>query len=478
MVDSIYSPGDVLPATPAREDPPRRSGASGATLRSWRRTAGALPEVAERADPTLALPRPLLDDLTARLAPSGGALAFVDARGVVLWSSGLDLPPAVTATVATLLERARATAHDELVVDWTGALAGVRLHASLVRHDATTLGAVVRLAPTSARRPGRGTVAMTARYGFADVLGDSPMLKHAVAMGRMAARNDLPVVLVGESGTGKELFAQAIHGASGRGDGPFVAVNCGCIPASLVEAELFGYEAGTFTGGRKDGNAGKFEEASGGTFFLDEVSELPMQAQTALLRVLQEREVVRLGGSSPRGVDIRVIAAGSESLADEVKAGRFRPDLYFRLNVLTIALPPLRERRSDVGLLAEAFLREAEVELGRQRLTVDDEAQRALASYDWPGNVRELRNAVLRAAVTAPGAAIELADLPAEIRADFARVARRARVPVIVPGQDPDREALLQALEACAWNVARTAHSLQVSRMTLYRWLRKHRIER
>src|SRR5512142_612190 len=205
------------------------------------------------------------------------------------------------------------------------------------------LRAVTDESARAAARPHR-----PARYDFSRILGRSPALLRAVELARTAARNTLPVVLYGESGTGKELFAQAIHSASERRGERFVPVNCGSIPAQLIEAELFGYEAGTFTGARRNGNPGRFEDADGGTLFLDEVSELPPQAQTALLRVLQEREVVRLGGSTPRRVDIRVVAASNKSLAAAIRAGRFRPDLYFRLNVLAIPVTPLRERRADV----------------------------------------------------------------------------------------------------------------------------------
>jgi sigma-54 dependent transcriptional regulator, acetoin dehydrogenase operon transcriptional activator AcoR len=292
----------------------------------------------------------------------------------------------------------------------------------------------------------------------------------------MAARNELPVVLRGESGTGKELFAQAIHSDSSRAEGPFVAVNCGCIPAALLEAELFGYEPGTFTGGRREGNAGKFEKAAEGTIFLDEVTELPPQAQAALLRVLQEREVVRLGGSSPRRIDTRVIAASNASLADAVRTGRFRADLYYRLNVLPIAIPPLRERREDVPLLARAFLREAEAEVGRSGLSFSDEAIASLEAHPWPGNIRELRNIVLRCAATAATSVIGPADLPPEVRATH--VAPRGPAAGRGEAGELDREALIAALQASAWNVARTAHDLKVSRMTLYRWLRKFHIDR
>src|SRR5512144_1143942 len=256
------------------------------------------------------------------------------------------------------------------------------------------LRAVTDESARAAARPHR-----SARYDFSWILGRSPALLRAVELARTAARNTLPVVLYGESGTGKELFAQAIHSASERRGGRFVAVNCGSIPAQLVEAELFGYESGTFTGARREGNAGKFEDADGGTLFLDEVSELPLQAQTALLRVLQEKEVVRLGGSTPRRVDVRVIAASNKPLEEEIRSKRFRRDLFYRLNVFFIAVPPLRERGvEDLALLARVFLEEAAREVQRPGLTLAPAALAALHGHPWPGNVRELKNVLLRAA--------------------------------------------------------------------------------
>jgi propionate catabolism operon transcriptional regulator len=204
------------------------------------------------------------------------------------------------------------------------------------------VGAIVRIAASpGATRSSRTRARPSARYDLGRILGRSDPIQRVIDLARTAARNELAVILFGESGTGKELFAQAIHSASGRRGGPFVAVNCGSIPAQLVEAELFGYESGTFTGARREGNPGKFEDADGGTLLLDEVSELPPQAQTALLRVLQEKEVVRLGGSLPRRVDVRIVAATNKPLEEEIAAGRFRRDLHYRLNVLSIAVPPL-----------------------------------------------------------------------------------------------------------------------------------------
>jgi len=419
---------------------------------------------------------------------SGRMVAANDAARRGLAFDGLEVPPTVRRTLAALLERPGAL-DGQLEIEWPGVPGRVKLVASTIRYGQHAIGVVLRVLEAgharrgavrdSARQPRVG-----ARYGFDQILGRSQAVRVAVELARMASRNDLPVVLTGESGTGKELFAHAIHSASGRRDGPLIAMNCGCIPAALLEAELFGYEAGTFTGGRRDGNAGKFEEANGGTIFLDEVSELSPQAQAAFLRVLQEREVVRLGGSSPRRVDIRVLAASNKSLPAEVQAGQFRADLFFRLNVLSIPVPPLRARREDVKLLARACLLEAEAQVGRSGLALSPGALAALEAYGWPGNVRELRNVILRSAATVTGEVIDVSDLPDEVRgaaaaapiaAERALAAARPRI----AGPDRlDRAQLLHALEASSWNVARTAQTLNVSRMTLYRWLRKHDISR
>jgi transcriptional regulator with PAS, ATPase and Fis domain len=396
---------------------------------------------------------------------------------------GGDLPGSVREDLRAALEQASPAAPPELFLDGPAA-SRVRLVASPVRYEQHAIGGIVRV--VGARAPARPEAAPAgapvARYAFEQIRGDSEAIRAALALARTAARNELPVVLRGESGSGKELFAQAIHSASSRGGGPFVPMNCGCIPADLLEAELFGYEPGTFTGGRREGNAGKFEKAAKGTIFLDEVTELSPRAQTALLRVLQEREVVRLGGSSPRRIDVRVIAAANADLTDAVRSGSFRNDLYYRLNVLPIAVPALRERRHDIGLLARAFLREAEAEVGRSGLSLSDDAIASLEAYPWPGNVRELRNIVLRSAATAETSVIRLADLPREVRAGRAGApgSRTPAIPALArsEGGAPDREALLGALDASAWNVARTAQLLKVSRMTLYRWLRKLHIDR
>jgi transcriptional regulator of acetoin/glycerol metabolism len=430
---------------------------------------------------------------------SGDALVAVEARGRVIGANDAAtrrrIPDAGARPAAMRLALGRAAR-----AGVAGAGAPVRVDmpdgptfiASPVEYEGSRVGTVLRIPAAPATRSARPRAARpSARYDLGRILGGSEPLRRAVELARTAARNNLPVLLFGESGTGKELFAHAIHAASARAGGPFVAVNCGSIPAQLVEAELFGYETGTFTGARREGNTGKFEDADGGTLFLDEVSELPLQAQTALLRILQEKEVVRLGGSTPRALDVRIVAATNKPLEDEMAAKRFRRDLSYRLNVLSIAIPPLRDRGDDVELLARVFLAEAEQEVGRRGLTLGEDAMAALWSHRWPGNVRELRNVILRAAAVAPGARITAADLLLEpagaiepVLAAPAREADAAPPPAAPRGTlrdsvlQSEREALLAALEACAWNFARASQQLGVSRMTLYRRLQRCGIAR
>jgi transcriptional regulator with PAS, ATPase and Fis domain len=292
----------------------------------------------------------------------------------------------------------------------------------------------------------------------------------AIALAQTVAASDLPVLVAGESGTGKEMIAQSIHNASERSGAPFIAVNCGSIPEGLVDAEFFGYEDGAFTGARRGGNAGRFEQAHRGTIFLDEVSELSPRAQAALLRVLQEKEVLRVGAGTPRGVDVRVIAATNRDLSIDLEAHRFRSDLYYRLNGMVITLPALRERPADLTVLAGRFLDELP---GRTRPGLSEAALQALGAYRWPGNVRELRNVVHRAAIVARGPTIEVSDLPDEVRAVATNHAPAGGQP-----RASERAHILAVLGECQGNVAEAARRIGVSRMTLYRKIHKWSLSR
>jgi transcriptional regulator of acetoin/glycerol metabolism len=427
---------------------------------------------------------------------SGDALVAVDGRGAVVAANDAAARRGVIQAGALPPRHREALLRTLRTPIGTLSASDVRLDlpdspglvVSAVAHDGTVVGAIIRApaARSGARsHAGRrqdvatGTAdSASTRYDFSRIKGASAALALALDLARVAARNTLGVTLLGESGTGKELFAHAIHAASERRDGPFVAMNCGSIPAELLVAELFGYEAGAFTGGRRDGNAGRFEDADGGTIFLDEVTDLSGPAQVALLRVLQEKEIVRLGASAPRRLDVRIIAATNRPFPEEIKARRFRRDLYYRLNVLSIEIPPLRDRAEDVVELAQAFLSEAEAEVGREGLALTDEALEALRAHRWPGNVRELRNVVLRAAATARSPRIGPADLllQDEGPGHHVEAGRTGRLAAATNGTE--REALLEVLGACGWNFSRAAARLGISRMTLYRRVAQHEIVR
>jgi transcriptional regulator with PAS, ATPase and Fis domain len=293
------------------------------------------------------------------------------------------------------------------------------------------------------------------------------------------APTDTTVLLLGESGTGKEVVARFLHRASPRHAGPFVALNCAALPEHLLEAELFGYERGAFTGATQS-KPGQLEQAAGGTLFLDEVGEMSGSAQAKLLRVLQEREFQRLGGTRVLRTDARIAAATNRDLQRAMTTGQFREDLYYRLNVFAIALPPLRDRRDDILSLSEAFLTEIGRGLGRPPAGVSREARKRLVEYHWPGNVRELRNILERAAILCEGGLITTEHLAIVPAARAQRLAPGAAAPVSRPSSDPpsiERAMVEQALHQARFNKSKAAKALGITRQQLYVRLRRYGLE-
>ncbi len=314
-----------------------------------------------------------------------------------------------------------------------------------------------------------------ARYTFDTVVGSGPAIAAAKEEALRASRTDSTVLLRGETGTGKELFAHAIHAAGPRGSGPFIKLNCAAVPAELLESELFGYAEGAFTGAKRGGKPGKFEMANGGTLFLDEIGDMPLPMQAKLLRVLQEREVERVGGTAARRVDIRVIAATARNIEELVGEGKFRSDLYYRVNVIPIRIPPLRERREDVGEIAERILARLAAEAGEPARRVSDGALEILRSWDWPGNVRELHNVLERAVAMARDEVLLPEHLPPQLLR-----ASSAPAKAVVPGSlasakaDAEKIAIETALKAARGNKSRAADLLRIHRVKLYEKMKRY----
>jgi transcriptional regulator with PAS, ATPase and Fis domain len=309
------------------------------------------------------------------------------------------------------------------------------------------------------------------RWRFEDIVGCSPALLAAIKSARDVASSDLNVLLIGESGTGKELFAHAIHAASDRPSGPFVSINCGGLGGELLAAELFGYEDGAFTGAARGGRPGKVELADGGTLFLDEVEAMSPGMQVQLLRFLEDRRCLRVGGLAPRTVDVRIVAATNMDLLEMVQARTFRADLYYRLATWPVAIPALRDRAGDVELLAVHLLRD---QLGKRVLTV--EALAMLRGHAWPGNVRELRNVLLQASLRAGSREIGPRDL--SITPTASRLPPPLEASPIVDTADTlreaERDAILAMLSRHKGRIGETAAALGIHRATLYRKLRRH----
>ena len=306
------------------------------------------------------------------------------------------------------------------------------------------------------------------------MVGESPAMRHLREQVSLAAPTNGRVLILGENGTGKELVARTIHHTSRRKSGPFVEVNCAAIPEELIESELFGHVRGAFTGAVAD-KPGRFEQANGGTIFLDEIADMSLKTQAKVLRVLQEQVMERVGGTQRIRVDVRVLAATNKELPSEIRAGRFREDLYFRLNVIPIFVPPLRDRQQDIPLLAEHFMALLAAEYGRRPKRLAPEAAARLQQYGWPGNVRELRNVIERLIIMVGGDTITAQDLGFLGRDGVpdAAGARRARcVPLSEARDQFEKDYILQTLAAQQGNMSRTAEVLGVERSNLYKKLR------
>jgi len=348
--------------------------------------------------------------------------------------------------------------------------------------------------------------------GVADLVTRSPAMDRVISLCGKAARSPIPVLIEGETGVGKELVARVIQGSGDRAGKPFVSVNCGAIPPNLVESTLFGHRKGAFTGAVAD-HPGKFLEANGGTIFLDEVGELPMDVQVKLLRVIQEGEIEPVGADRPVRINVRIISATNRRLLNLTKAGGFREDLYYRLNVFPIYVPPLRDRPEDIPVLAQHFLARLAAEAGKRIIGISESALNLLKSYNWPGNIRQLENAVYRAVVLSDGAYLESADFPQIValsagRAEALKVAGAATVPsapvhiddatvfrreevkpatvadrfVASNGEvntlaDVERDLIVFALQHYGYRMSRVARALGIGRSTLYRKLREYGLD-
>ena len=312
-------------------------------------------------------------------------------------------------------------------------------------------------------------------YSFDSILGDSKALKAAVQLAQKVSVTDVPVLLTGETGTGKEVFAQAIHYNSKRGKQNFVAVNCSSFSKELLESEMFGHRAGSFTGALKD-KKGLFEEANNGTIFLDEIGEMAFELQAKLLRILETGEYIKIGDTKPTRVDVRIIAATNRNLPEEIVAGRFREDLFYRLSVFEIHLPPLRERSGDIKILAEAFVRKFSEKLSYSVTKMSPEFLVALSQQCWKGNIRELRNVIERSLRVCDGECLDVCDLPLEIQNSHYERSDEAAAPGSFELAAMERRHIARVLEYTKGNKTETARLLKIGLTTLYRKIEEYKL--
>jgi sigma-54 dependent transcriptional regulator, acetoin dehydrogenase operon transcriptional activator AcoR len=393
-----------------------------------------------------------------------------------------EISPELSQLLRQALDRGVARA-EPLVFERAGTRTQLRCSIEPVAVDGRAVGMFVALSERTAAagarpplrpapsEPGRGAAASQAS-GFAGILGNAPPLEDALRLARAVARSlgSKPVLVLGESGTGKEVISRAMHAESERAQRAFIAVNCSALPRELVESELFGYATGAFTGARREGQAGKFEAAQGGTILLDEIDSMPMDVQAKLLRVIETGEVVRLGSTRAVALDFAIMAASGPDLRERVEKGLFRLDLFHRLSVVEIVLPPLRQRRQDISLLATAFLERECAGLGREPLVLSREAADRVVAYHWPGNVRELQNLCARWAMTVPGREIRPEQVPAHVRGGLGPEPESAGQANLRSREDA---IIRQALLDSGGHVAEAARRLAINKTTIYRRMKR-----
>jgi DNA-binding NtrC family response regulator len=320
------------------------------------------------------------------------------------------------------------------------------------------------------------------KFSFTNIIGVSPKMQQVFEQINRVCATDATVLIQGESGTGKELIMKAIHYHSHRKDQPLVTVNCGAIPFNLLESEFFGHEKGAFTDA-KERKIGKFEQAQDGTIFLDEIGELPPDAQVKLLRVLDERKLTRIGGNQTIPLNVRVIAATNKNLQEEIKRGKFRLDLFYRLNIVTINVPPLRERKEDIPLLMEHFIEKYNKRLSMNVKSISQSAMSYLQDYPWPGNVRDLENAIQSALILVQGDTIRVEDLPLRLRGypeisdEIMTGEKGLEAQVLELTNKIEKELIIKALEKCDQNRTATAELLKISRKTLFNKMKQYGLE-
>jgi len=324
-----------------------------------------------------------------------------------------------------------------------------------------------------------GIIGAKARFNFSDIIGNNKKLKRAISLAKVASVSSCKVLIQGESGTGKEIFAQAIHNNSKRRDRPFIAINCAAIPRDLVESELFGYEEGAFTGAKRGGRPGKFELSEGGTLFLDEIESTPLEVQPKLLRVLESNQLMRVGGNKIIPIDVRIISSTNQDLLLAVKKGNFREDLLYRINTVTIDIPPLRERKDDIPILAKYICSKIGSRFGKNKIKIDNQALKSLCNYNWPGNIRELENVLESTILLSKENIIKIDDIPENIKCfkthnlNIEQIEKKDNFLI-----DVEKEVILKVLKEAKGNFSKASKVLGIDRSTLYRKIKKYQLSR